>query len=716
MKILSMTATFGKLVNETLTLEQGLNVIHAPNEWGKSTWCAFLETMLYGIDTGLRTRTGYLADKEHYAPWSGEPMSGRMEILWQGRRISVERKSKGRIPMGDVKAYETETGIPVQELSVTNWGEVVLGVERSVFVRAGFLKQSQMPVTEDEKLRRRLNALVTTGDESDAADRLAQQLRDLKNRCRFNKKGLLPEAEAEKEALEEKLRQLQTLQEQTESILKRQQLLKERARLLENHRKALLYEENRVYEEKRTAAKLEQEMAVRQLQLAEANAAGLPREDIIQTQLEQLEGLRDMRESLLMEAQLMPPAPEPPQVQEVFRGQEPDRAQKDAALDEKVLQQLKNDAARPIPVILGAVLLLVGLAGLAVITAPAGKIGGGILLLMGILLLVLGTRKKRNLQVQIDTLQAKYRGIPEGSWTGAAAQYASSQAAYRTALEAHRTQLADLNRRMEENRAAVRSITGDVAQSTYEQQLKAAKAQYRQLENARIRSRQAEDFWQALSANQKQAVPPEFPDTLTETAEETVKALSENQLEEQKLHRLLGQCQGQMESLGQRENLQTRLDAIMARIEKLEQHYRALTLAQQMQETAARELQRRFAPRISQRAQILFGRLTGGRYQRLSLGRDLSVESAAQGENTLRSVLWRSDGTADQLYLALRLAVAEELTPEAPLVLDDALVRFDDVRLAAAMQVLKEEAAQKQVILFTCQEREIMYAKGEERK
>ena len=171
-----------------------------------------------------------------------------------------------------------------------------------------------------------------------------------------------------------------------------------------------------------------------------------------------------------------------------------------------------------------------------------------------------------------------------------------------------------------------------------------------------------------------------------------------------------------MESLGQRENLQTRLDAIMARIEKLEQHYRALTLAQQMQETAARELQRRFAPRISQRAQILFGRLTGGRYQRLSLGRDLSVESAAQGENTLRSVLWRSDGTADQLYLALRLAVAEELTPEAPLVLDDALVRFDDVRLAAAMQILKEEAAQKQVILFTCQEREIMYAKGEERK
>ena len=76
------------------------------------------------------------------------------------------------------------------------------------------------------------------------------------------------------------------------------------------------------------------------------------------------------------------------------------------------------------------------------------------------------------------------------------------------------------------------------------------------------------------------------------------------------------------------------------------------------------------------------------------------------GEDTLRSALWRSDGTVDQLYLALRLAVAEELTPEAPLVLDDALVRFDDTRLACALHIIRETAEQKQVILFTCQGRE----------
>jgi uncharacterized protein YhaN len=60
----------------------------------------------------------------------------------------------------------------------------------------------------------------------------------------------------------------------------------------------------------------------------------------------------------------------------------------------------------------------------------------------------------------------------------------------------------------------------------------------------------------------------------------------------------------------------------------------------------------------------------------------------------------------DQLYLALRLAVSEELTPAAPLVLDDALVRFDEARLSQAMDILKEAGENKQVILFTCQGRE----------
>jgi uncharacterized protein YhaN len=161
-----------------------------------------------------------------------------------------------------------------------------------------------------------------------------------------------------------------------------------------------------------------------------------------------------------------------------------------------------------------------------------------------------------------------------------------------------------------------------------------------------------------------------------------------------------------MEALGDSGVLRQQLAVVTQRIEELEKIHAAALLAQQTLEAAKLELQRRFAPRISQRAQEIFSQLTGGRYQRLALDQNLGVSAATEDEDTLRGALWRSDGTADQLYLALRLAVAEELTPQAPLVLDDAFVRFDDDRLKEILKLMNQTGEKKQVIVFTCQSRE----------
>ena len=72
-----------------------------------------------------------------------------------------------------------------------------------------------------------------------------------------------------------------------------------------------------------------------------------------------------------------------------------------------------------------------------------------------------------------------------------------------------------------------------------------------------------------------------------------------------------------------------------------------------------------------------------------------------------RSALSLSRGTAAQLYLALRLAVCRLCLPERPpILLDDALVSFDDGRLAHALELLWELSGEQQLLLFTCQKRE----------
>ena len=197
MTILRMRASFGCLQNAELTLAPGLNVLTLPNESGKSTWAQFLLAMFYGVDTGERAKAGSIPAKTKYKPWSGAPMAGEIELDWEGRNIILERTSRGRTPMGQFRAYEKDSGVPVPELTAENCGRVLLGVERSVFERSAFVRQLGLAVSADDALEKRLASLVTTGEETVSAAETARRLRDRKNRLRHNKTGLIPEANAQ---------------------------------------------------------------------------------------------------------------------------------------------------------------------------------------------------------------------------------------------------------------------------------------------------------------------------------------------------------------------------------------------------------------------------------------------------------------------------------------------------------------------------------------
>ena len=311
MKIYKMTATFGKLEHAELTLQPGLNILTAPNEWGKSTWCAFLVAMLYGLDTRAKTTKTALADKERYAPWSGNPMAGRIDLNWNGRDITIERRTKGRVPLGEFKAYETDSGLAVPELTAANCGQQLLGVEQTVFRRAGFIRQSDLPVTQDEALRRRLNDLVTTGDESGTSDKLAKNLRDLKNRCRFNKSGLLPQLESQRDALQDKVEELDALDAQVKKLKMRLDDVKTWLQQLNTHQAALDYAAAEADAGRVAQAREALEQAQDLLAIREAACEKLPSQEDAEKKLKELRAFRDEWNALQMELQMLPRAPLP---------------------------------------------------------------------------------------------------------------------------------------------------------------------------------------------------------------------------------------------------------------------------------------------------------------------------------------------------------------------------------------------------------------------
>jgi len=152
--------------------------------------------------------------------------------------------------------------------------------------------------------------------------------------------------------------------------------------------------------------------------------------------------------------------------------------------------------------------------------------------------------------------------------------------------------------------------------------------------------------------------------------------------------------------------LAARADAEAQLIAQLEREAAALELAEQALSEAAEEAQRMVAPALQERAGSLLARLTGGRYREIAVEvqeGELGVRVRSPETQAMVSDAALSTGTRDQLYLALRMALAEYLSgsPDAPLILDDAFVHYDAGRLANAAAAMTELARARQVIWVT---------------
>ena len=209
MKINKLTASFGKLENETLSFHDGLNVIYAPNESGKSTWCAFILAMLYGVDSSERAKAGYLPDKLRYAPWSGAPMEGTMELRADGCDITISRTTRAKnAPMREFSATYTGTSTPVRELNGANAGELLTGVSKEVFRRSAFVAQGSVAVTGAPELEKRINSIVSTGEEQTSYTEADEALRAWQRKRRYNRRGYLPELEGQIDEAQRRLEEM----------------------------------------------------------------------------------------------------------------------------------------------------------------------------------------------------------------------------------------------------------------------------------------------------------------------------------------------------------------------------------------------------------------------------------------------------------------------------------------------------------------------------
>lgn len=721
MEIHYLNATFGRLEHQELHLHPGLNLICAPNESGKSTWSAFIRTMLYGLSTRDR---GPLADKNRYAPWSGAAMQGRMDLLADGCACTLLRNTRrANAPMGGFSCTYTGTATPVEGLTALNAGEQLLGVPREVFERSAFIGQNALAVQHDTELERRISALITTGEEDASYTESYERLKKQLNRRRSNRtNGQIPVLEREIDRVQETLREVDALQQQARQAQEETDALERRAAALQRQatqqRAQQRQERVNAYRDAVQAA----EDAQRRADALTHAAAALPEDAALS----------------LLEGQAAALPPELSALAEKRRAAEDTRrAAEDARTaweahplypDDAAALERRADAITPgkapslfLP-IADAVLLVI-CAVLAVLfrnASPQRWIFAGMAVLAAGLTVfsiflrrtirkghALAERQRAALEEQIAEYLPLRQQAADDAETARRAQALADDA--EESCRARLTALLVQVRRFAPEAAGLSDAQTALAEMRRRRSALAA-AQQQAREAALYRDALRGQLTEAELSQPAAIITPDTAEDVTESLALAQQALTE-------ARRRYDTLLGRIRALDSSSDLTAQLSQKQEELARLQEEYDAIALAMTALEQANTTLQNRFSPALGARAAEIFAALTAGKYDKVLLSSDLSLSAEAAGDPMSRSIQQLSQGAADQLYLAVRLAICDMVLPaekHVPLILDDALVTFDDDRLRTALDYLLSESKNRQILLFTCHDRERAYLQGRE--
>lgn len=203
----------------------------------------------------------------------------------------------------------------------------------------------------------------------------------------------------------------------------------------------------------------------------------------------------------------------------------------------------------------------------------------------------------------------------------------------------------------------------------------------------------------------------------TETSEAAVQTLSEEisrlqhqqedyigQIEEQQKSQW--ELEKKLELLADYKNQAEGLQNTISENKRIAEEIAAIDLARNTMTELSTSIRDSFGLHLNKQASDLICSITDGLYTSMSIDENLNV--FLNTKNRLIPIDQISSGTADQVYLALRLAAAKLIqngNQDMPLILDDSFVLYDEDRLKTVLKWLSA-SCQNQVLLFTCHQRE----------
>lgn len=689
---------FGKCKNFTLDFKGGMNTVWGENEAGKSTLCAFLLAMFYGLENESKKKSIREDARKRYLPWDGGVMAGSVYFTADGRSYVLSRRfAKTRrgdkVSLKDANTWEEITGIDPEDI-----GRTFLGVGEAGFTKTLFISQlgTLIFADSDDEILKRLSNLGQSGSEDFSYQAANAALEKAKHDIlsKTGRGGMLYRLEQETEALAQELSESKRLSEQYKDDVLLLNSLKEKATELEETAKELI-------EQKKLAAAHDRYVS--------ASEAGRKLEKLLQRREENNKRISELNEKIALFKEELKKYENISELsqQELLRLAQ--RETERASLVKK-LEDIKKQKERLVE--LGQIKELE--------SHKNGAVNNKFLLIVSFVLLVIGAISGAFVSPLLFLL------IPVGVILGAVSFLGRKS----------KNEFSEVDREIESlkvdtDETVVIKLKEEI--STIEKEISSALSglgaenvreyaeKMQNMQNIRQEHMAAEKELSLLLDTGKQieedmcTAPTDDVNTFSEDAmsysgpnvDETDALILKNNKEQMDNQREYEAVRHRVEEafLSARST-----DVILSEIEQnlqakdeLNFHYAALDKAQKALEEAYLELKRDFAPLLNEKVGEILSVLTEGKYTELKISDDYNVMLKDGESGQIVSAQYLSGGTYDIIYFALRMGIAQVIfNGQIPLmILDDTFLQLDDRRASLAAEYIKK-ARIEQILYFTC--------------
>ena len=745
-------SAFGKLKDFTLELSDGMNVIFGENENGKTTVMSFIKMMFYGSSSRQQKQ---LSARKKYIPWSGDKPAGRIDFEHEGRRYQLERIFGKTESSDKITLINRDTGENLG--SDKDIGRRFFGLSEQAFERSLFTNSSVFlhDASAEDEIGTKLSNLLNTGDEENSCKTVLENISKASYKLisKNNKGGSIRENEAR---LSELTREYdRSVQRINEREIKENQLsdLSLKIKNLNSELEitnALLDNAKEIEEAEKIRRFLNAETELVTLKKKTALKDGAPLDSSVLTKLNGLQNRLDMQQKLFERAKSdlekaeaeLSAVPETGDLNENLSRLKKEHLkltehrneidEEYRELNKKLSESSGNQAVKNnkngIVFMVLSILFFITASMSFVISKPLyGAVLYGLSAISFTVFAILnhktGSKRKEieegfklnsqrlaDLRIKRTDLSENISRINEEIFalsqnnSDKAALKAMKEKAYSSALENFEAEKNKLSLDKKELLSFEDNIPFDENSSALEYLKKA-------LEQISELSAKTALFCEEIGNISAEAAKKRLLELNVSESAENTETIRARQRRQQKslidlnadYSALKSEIESEFKDIREPENIRKETDRLKQKIKSAYDFYNASALASSILLECSADLRQSYGSGLEKKTAEILSLLTDGKYKTVNIAKTL--EPTAEGEVFgMKETDYFSRGTCDQIYLSMRLALAQLVSSDGPMpvFLDDALSQYDDTRAKNALRALKNYSKSSQVLFFTC--------------